>query len=167
MSKGLFRRTYLSAVIILLLPAAATAATPPTTSHRIGSGMLSGVALNATASTRTVTINLGDLPAGRDGEGWGKLRFGIQHTNSAATTVTAQFTCSYDGTTYYRRTTRSCASGTCSVYEQTDSNAVSGDQDFELEYDIRGCAKIQILLGGASAGASDLVTTEAVVIVGE
>lgn len=121
--------------------------------------MLSGVALNASAGTRTATITIA--------KSWAKLRFGIQFTRSAATSVTSQFTCSYDGTTYYRRTTKACSSGTCTLYEQSDDNPQSTSVNFEIEYDVRGCQKVQILLGGASAGASDLVTTQAVAIVGE
>jgi hypothetical protein len=121
--------------------------------------MLSAVALNAAAGTRTATITIA--------KNWAKLRFALQFTHNAATTVTSQFTCSYDGTTYYRRVTRECASGTCTVYEQSDSLAVTGDVDFELEYDVRGCEKVKLLLGGASAGASDLVTTQAVAITGD
>lgn len=156
----------LAAVAVLAAPLAAIASDNPLT-HRIGSGQLSGVALNAAAASRTVTIYLADLPSGRNSRGWGKLLFGVQYTYSAASAVTAQFTCSYDGTTYYRRTTRSCSSGTCTLYEQTDSNPVSASQDFEIEYDVRGCAAVKILLAGTGAGAGDLVTTQAVIVAGE
>jgi len=115
-----------------------------------------------------VTLHLGELPEARNGRGWAKLRFGIEYTYSAATTVTAQFTCSYDGTTYYRRTTKACSEGACTAYLQSETYTTGGaNAAIELEYDIRGCSVVKLLLGGASADGSDLVTTESVVIVGE
>lgn len=132
-------------------------------------GQLNGVALNAAAATRTVTVETSRFQQGRgDVAAYAKLRLGIALTQSACTTVTSAMTCSYDGgTTYYTRQTRACSSGTCSTYDMTDSNAVSGAETFELEYDIRGCTNVKVLLGGASCGGSDTVITQTVLIVGE
>lgn len=134
------------------------------------SGQLSGVALNAAEATRTVSV---DTFRSIQGQGsvaaYSKLRLGIAYTYSAATTVTSAMTCSYDGgTTYYKRQSRSCSSGTCNTFDLTDSNAISAaSETFELEYDIRGCTHVKFVLGGASADGSDLVTTQTVLIVGE
>lgn len=145
----------------LCVPALAFAQQALPTQAELQTGSdLTAVALNdATPANRTVTIKVAKR--------WSKLRLGIQFTHSAATTVDAQFSCSYDGTTYYRRTTRACSSGTCTLYEQTDSNPVAGDVDFEIEFDVRGCKRVQILLSGTSAGAGDLVTTQSILVVGE
>lgn len=159
------------AALAILVPSGAIAApapAPKTTVSVIPStatGMLSGAALNAaTAADRTATISISSR-----GTGWSKLRFGIAYTYSAGSTITAQFTCQYTtGGSYYRRTTRNCSSGDCAAFLWTDTHThASASVNFELEYDVRGCASVQLLLGGAGVDGSDLVTTEALLIVGD
>ena len=122
--------------------------------------MLEGVALNATEATRTLTLQVNQR--------WAKVRVAIFFTHSAATTVTATPKCSTEaGGTYANYQTRSCSSGTCSTFDMVDSNAVAGDEDFILEYDVRGCWEFDLVLSGASAGGSDLVDVQAVAVTGE
>jgi len=145
--------------IALLLACPSAFAAQDTTRVSTINEILTGIALNATEADRTMTVC--------HGRNWSKLKVGVDYTNSSATTVTAAPECSYDGTTYFAFTTLSCGSGTCSRFERTDSNAVSGDDEFEFEFDVRGCECTKIVFGGASADGSDLVTTQSVVVVGE
>lgn len=150
-------------ITALLLPSAAmadSAAKLRVAKYRNGSSMnlLSGVALNASAGTRTITLET---------DGFSKVRVLVNYTYAAATTVTAQFTCSLDGTTYGRLTSRATSSGAATVSAVTETYTTSAASAILVyEYDVRGCAKVQVLYGGASAGASDLVTVQAVAITG-
>lgn len=121
--------------------------------------LLDDIALNATAADRTITLTLDRKYA--------KVVIGIDFEHNAATTVTATPTVSYDGSVFFSKTTKSCASGTCTVYQRTDSNPVSGDEEFELEFDVRGLEKLKIVFAGASAGASDTIDVQAVAVVGD
>lgn len=159
---------FASFVLALALPASALAVSgdtqPPASGLRFRTAggsvdLLSGVALNAAAATRTITV-----PTGLK---FGKLRVGVAYTYSAATTVTATMTCSMDGTTYYRLMSRSCTLGACDDYKLTDTYTTSAaSQDYMLEYDVRGCNSVKVLFGGAGAGAGDLITVQATAIVG-
>ena len=147
-------------MIHALILSAALSAGAPTTQTSYLPDQLSGVALNATAATRTLDLTLRNK--------WAKLRVGVDYTNSAATTVTGVLSCSLvSGGTKYTFQTKACSSGTCSHYDRTDSNAVSGDEDFFFEFDIRGCWDASILFGGASADGSDVITTESVALTGQ
>lgn len=128
--------------------------------------ILDDVALNVTAASRTITLELGPEQLNKPwAGGWEKLRVGVFFTWAAASTVTAQFTCTKDGTNYTRLTTRSCSAGTCTVYLATDSYTTGGaSANFELEYDVRGCRKVKVLFDGASAGATDFVDVQATAV---
>lgn len=160
-------RRYLFLAILLVVPSVAGAA-QPTSHHFINDGstnkdnLLEGVALNATAADRTITLNMCDIGPGKDGECWTKLRIGIFYTYSAATTVTAQATCSIDGTNYARITSRSISGGAGTVSLFTDTYTTgAASANFTLEYGVELCQKVQIVFGGASADASDLVNVQA------
>lgn len=128
---------------------------------------LDGVALNAAAATRTVSATLTN-----DGETTGNAVYSkwlvtVDFTYTAATTVTAQFTCALDGTTYGRRTSTSTASGASTIYAETGTYTTGAASIIlNLEYDVRGCKAVKLLLGGASAGASDLVDVTWVAVAG-
>jgi hypothetical protein len=130
--------------------------------------ILEGVALNVTAASRTITLDLCNLEALNTKRAcYTKLTVHVFYTYSAATTLTGQFTCSVDGTNYTRKVTKSCSSGTCTVYNKSDSYTTSGASINQAwEYDVRGCAKVKVLFGGASADGSDLVNVQAVAIKG-
>lgn len=166
-----------AALALILAPTVAMAAPPSdsTTEHHyyvVTSGtrtvnLLDGVALNATAATRTITLLTADGVQADNAPGYTKLRVQVDYTWTAASTVTLTPTCSQDGTNYAAPTTRSCSSGTCTLYPQVDSRPVTASENFTVEYDIRGCRSFKVLFGGASAGASDLVTVMATAIVGQ
>jgi hypothetical protein len=127
--------------------------------------LLNQIALNVTAASRTITLSLGNMPAGRPGDGFNKLRVFVFYTYSAATTVTALFSCSLDGTNYGSLLSRSIVSGASTVSVVTDTYTTGGaNADLQYEYDVRGCASVQIVFGGASADGSDLVNVQAVAI---
>jgi hypothetical protein len=126
---------------------------------------LSGVALDATAATRTVTASF-DVKATNPAP-YSKWRVSVFYTYSAATTVTSVFSCSQDGTNYSSLTSRSIAAGASAVSIVTDTYTTGGaSANITLEYDVQGCRKAKVVLGGASAGAGDLVTVDWTAIVG-
>ena len=128
--------------------------------------VLEGVALNAAAATRTINIPLGTILPEPRSRGFNKIRVSLFLTRTAYTTVTAQFSCSHDGTNFARLTTRTCADGACAINLQSDTRTTSVSEEFTLEYDVRGCSDVRVLLGGASAGASDLVDAQVTAIIG-
>lgn len=126
---------------------------------------LSGVALNATAATRTLTASFDWQKTNL--APYTKWRVSVFYTYSAATTVTAVFSCSQDGTNYASLTSRSISAGASTVSIVTDTYTTSAaSADIMLEYDIQGCRKGKIVFGGASAGSGDLVTVDWVAVVG-
>lgn len=147
--------------IVLFLSASTTATQAQSTKTTLfpstHSSMLNGVALNAAAATRTSTIAVD--------RSWSTLRYGIAFTRAAATTVDATVSCTYKETAY-QLTTYSCTAGVCTVYERTYSNPQATSANFEMQLATKGCDSLTIVLSGTSAGASDLVTTEAVAVVG-
>ena len=134
---------------------------PSTLSVKITSDeMLSGVALNAAAGSRTITINVR--------RSWAKLRLGVAYTYSAATSVTLTPSCLYEASgTAYALSTRNCTSGACELAPQTDVETGTASWTREIEYDVRGCHQFKVVFsGGGSPGAGDLITTEAVAVTG-
>ncbi|KKN71046.1 hypothetical protein LCGC14_0424630 [marine sediment metagenome] len=131
-------------------------------SHNI----LSGVALNASPAARTITLTLGAMPPGGQGSGFDKLRAFVFFTQSAASSVTALFSCSLDGTNFGSLTSRKITDGASALSIVTDTHLTGVDADLAIEYDTRGCAKVKILFGGAGAGVGDLVDIQAVSIGG-
>lgn len=149
----------------LLAPSLALSAPAPSADTAQANNALSGVALNASAGTRTLTASF-DYKAGVPAP-FTKWRVSVFYTYSAATTVTAVFSCAQDGTNYASLTSRSIAAGASTVSIVTDTYTTSGaSADLMLEYDIQGCAKAKIVFGGASAGAGDLITVDWVAVVG-
>lgn len=149
----------------LLAPSLAMAQIAPAAATLDADNALSGVALNATAATRTVT-GVFDAKAAAPSP-YTKWRVSVFFTYAAATTVTAVFSCSTDGTNYASLTSRSISAGASTVSIVTDTYTTgAASADIMLEYDIQGCRKAKVLLGGASAGASDLVTVDWVAVVG-
>lgn len=154
------------ALIALLLPSLAQAGGEgPWAATQHVDNALAGVALNASAATRTVTGTFQQNAA--NVSPYTKWRVLVFFTYAAATTVTAVFSCSEDGTNYASLTSRSITAGASTVSILTDTYTTGGaSADFALEYDIAGCRKAKVVLGGASAGATDLVTVDWVASVG-
>jgi hypothetical protein len=152
---------------LLVAPAVANAAVQPYTNAIVFDNALSAVALNASAGLRTITKS---LAAGQDqAPGYSKARLFIDFTWAAAATVTVVFSCSADGTHYHQLGGRSVSGATASVSGITDSYDTSAHQSVQipmLEYDLRGCKSGQWVLSGASAGSSDLVTVDLVLVTG-
>lgn len=155
-----------TSLILALAPSLAIAApVTPAADTAQANNALSAVALNASAGTRTVTATFDYVPT--NPAPFTKWRVSVFFTYNAATTVTGVFSCSQDGTNYASLTSRSIAAGASTVSIVTDTYTTGGaSADFMLEYDIQGCRKAKLVLGGASAGASDLVTVDWVAVVG-
>lgn len=116
-------------------------------------------ALNAAAATRTVTAILTHDGTTSGRPVYSKLAVTAVYVYSAATTVTVQFSCARDGTNYGRRTSTSTVAGASTIYAETGTYTTGAASiNLDLEYDVRGCASVQLLFGGAGAGAGDLVT---------
>lgn len=129
---------------------------------------LDGVALNAAAASRTATINTRRL--------WGKLVFTLDYTYSAATAVTVTMTCDIGGGAYGSLTART--TGTTTMYTRAVTDTVcdnDGATDapacasatLNLEYDVRACDNVKLLVGSTAGGASDLIDGYVSLVVGQ
>lgn len=115
-----------------------------------GTKLLDGVALNAgSAADRTVTVNL--PPNGA------KVCLLVELTRTAATTVDIAVQVSMDGTTYVPLQSGAISGGTRTLSDFTDSKTVSGNDEFGVEYDLRGWRHANFVFSGTSAGGSDTV----------
>ncbi len=126
--------------------------------------LLEGVALNATVGTRTVTVTLGltNYPAP-----YSKILVGVFFTWAAASTVTAVYSCSLDGTNFATKTSRAITAGAGTISLFGDTYTTGGaSADLLLELDVRGCRAIKIVFGGADAGVSDLVNVQMTALAG-
>ena len=149
--------------VLLLWPALALAQEAPVTRVDIQNNAISAGALNA-APTLTVDLASRHLSS----SAWSKARLGVTYTYNAATTVTTAFYCAIDGTNYTQVVSRSVAGGTATVSALTDSITTgAANQAYMLEYDVRGCKKAKWVFGGASGGASDLVTVDLALVAGK
>jgi hypothetical protein len=153
-----------SLVVALALLTASTSSAAPLATVVDANNALSGVALNASAATRTVQATFGSPTSPSPFTKW---RVSVFFTYNAASTVTAVFSCSVDGTNYASLTSRSITAGASTVSIVTDTYTTGGaSANIMLEYDIQGCRAAKVVLGGASAGASDFVTVDWSAVVG-
>lgn len=159
-------RRLLLLLVLTIVPSLAAAADqgfpiPKVFKTAAGSqNLLDDVALNAAdATTRTITLTLNKQ--------YSKALVKVFFTWGAASTVTATPTLSQDGTNYASKTTKACVSGACTVSKRVDTYTTGGvSANIELEFDVAGQESLKVLLGGASAGGSDLVDVQATAIVG-
>lgn len=119
---------------------------------------LSGVALNASAATRTITI----VPA----QQYARVLFTVNFTYAAATTVTITPTCTDSAsTTKGSILSGNVASGVSTDVAYTRSVATgSASMNFQWNFGIAGEHTCSFVFAGASAGASDLVTVSATLV---
>ena len=128
--------------------------------------LLDAAPLNGTADSLTVIV--------RPGQKYAKLEVNVDYTYSAATAVTIVMSCTkidgqppVAGSTYFRRTSSSTASGTRTVYLLSETHTtVAASASYTVEYGVRTCDKVKLVFSGASAGAGDLVTVTAQGVVG-
>lgn len=156
---------YIISAILMIASTALAQEQGYLTVSKVTSG--SDLDLSAAAASRTITATLTHDNTATGRPVYAKWMVIADYTYSAASTVTAQFTCSLDGTTYGRRTSTSTSAGASTIYKETGTyttDAASGT--LTLEYDIRGCKRAQLLLGGAGAGASDLIDWSWVAVAG-
>jgi len=118
-----------------------------------GINLLSSVALNASSSARTVTVNT---------NGYKNVTLCFQTTRAAYTSVSVTPTCSVDGGTTYSSipsTFVDSGVGTNTAYSDTINSSVSFNMC--LIYDINSCDKMKFVFAGTGAGSSDTVTAQA------
>jgi hypothetical protein len=126
--------------------------------------VLAAVALNAAAGTRTVTLSLN--------KSWTRVRFTINFTRSAATTVTCTPTMrtstGVPGTTIAKSAPQSysVSAGIATASDLVISKTTSVTGNFIFDVDVDGAVDADFVFGGASAGGSDLVTVHALATVG-
>ena len=156
---GIKLKAFAAALFLLALGANA-----PSTQVRLSqnSEHLSAVRLDeADADDRTVTLSIKQK--------WAKIRFGVAYTFGAATSVVLTPSCSSDkGVTYKSLITRSCTAGSCESNVMTDVESSGASFAYWWEYDVRGCTHWKIVLSaGGSPTSADIVTTQAIAVVGD
>ena len=111
--------------------------------------LLTAVALNGAAGTRTFTID--------NSEGYSRLRLYSQFTHANTGTLTSAFTASYDsGTTLYTIMDDGATLGAGNAYV-TASLSADADQTFSI--DVRGMPYIScVVVHGGSPASGDLLT---------
>ena len=119
--------------------------------QRLGT-LLDEVAGNAAAASRTFEI---------DCTVFDQVGLTVVYTQSAGTAVTIQLYRSYDGGTTWGRIQAGAlgASGTDSVSDYTISNAVSGNESYDIgPIDMRLADRLKCVVGVTNGGASDKIT---------
>lgn len=107
--------------------------------------LLDGVALNAAAASRTLTLDLKKQ--------YSKLLVVVNLTRSAATDLSVTPSLSLDGVVYAQFVLNSA--GTLTNYAPV--KAVSGNDVIPFEFDVRGLESIKMVFAGTSGGGSDLI----------
>lgn len=159
----MFVKRFLVLVALLGLPTVALAKKADTVQqvfHVTAAGsqnLLNGVACSAAEADLTVTLTL------KSGLARTELSVFFTDTDSS-TTFTVTPTCSMDASTYASYTTRSCASGTCTVTAMSDSFA-AGDANYKVSYDVSPCKSVKFVLA-CSASNSDSFIVQAVSLTG-
>lgn len=121
--------------------------------------VLEQVAGNAAVGSRTYTAQLDRQYA------WLKAK--IFYTYSAGSAIVITLSCAGDGnaadssTTYHyaQPTTRSCSSGTCTLYKQSETFATGSashtDPGIEVTYPVSGCVRAKVVISITSGDAND------------
>lgn len=112
--------------------------------------VLNGVAANAAAGSRTITLPV---------HGLSRLVVSVEFTRSAGTAVV--LTPSYsldDGETYARLTSTSVLDGAGTVSTYSDTRTTSASENIGLSYDVAGMDYFKIVFTVTGGGASDLLT---------
>lgn len=116
--------------------------------------LLSGIALNATQGTRTITLPI----AGRN-----RVSIQVNLTRVAATTLTMQCKASVDGGfTFGDITDQIVTAGNGQITPHVWTETVSGNTNTVLDLWAGTYDSLQCFFGGASAGGSDLITVYAI-----
>lgn len=158
--------------LLFLMPSVAFADVASMKSHEFDQAaeVLDGVAMNAAAATRTMT-----LPTRYR---YSKIKVGISYTTSACSDLPIVVTCATDsaGAIDGVTTLRSCSAGSCDFLPITEyycrdaGSYACATGENNLEYDAQGCYEMVVVVGGASGGTacdgSDLVDAVAVGLVG-
>jgi hypothetical protein len=130
--------------------------------------LLEGVALNASAALRTITVPIAQVKAA-GGDGFDKLVVAVEFTWAAASTVVLTPTLSIDGgSTYVADTNTVFTAGAGAIAARVDTYTTGGaSATFRSTFDVPGCTHYKIVFSGASGGATDLIDVQAVLVGGD
>lgn len=116
--------------------------------------LLDAVALNSAAASLTVIIPTGKKVS--------EVEVDLQiTTDGGLTAVTATISCNKVGSVYATRTTESCASGTCTLYQKTWTYGPTTGDVISIQYDARTCENVKVIINDAGADAGDTVVLNA------
>lgn len=119
--------------------------------------ILDGVALNATASARTLTLPLDQK--------FNRVKVTIELTRSAATTLDATVSGTLGGgSTAAEIQSGAISSGVRTLSDLSDSKTVAGSVNIITEFDVAGLDSLELVFSGTSGGGSDLIDVYAVAI---
>jgi len=156
------RFKFIPLILGMLFPAVLVAAPKSPTSHafqKLHRTLINGIALNATASTRTFEVTEQEV------QGYGLLDVYINHTNSAATDVQMDCNASNDaGATDFAIQSCSITAGVCTSTDANWTKAVAASDTWVWRIDILGFPRVNCVFSGTSAGGSDTVTVTAIAI---
>ena len=159
----------LTAIALLLTPVIASAANQGDANSKLlacsskyvtcpsvpttDTNLLEAAPLNGVASTLTVSVDL-RLGSTTNRAPFTQAKIAIQHVHSNATTVTATYYCSLDGTNYSQATSRAvnAGAGAVSLFVDTVAGAVTADP--LVVVDIAACRKFRVVLAGTGAPAA-------------
>lgn len=114
--------------------------------------VIDAVAANAAEASRTAEINCINTEF---------LGLGISIDWAAASALNAQLYKSPDGgTTWYHVHSISVSAGTGTLSEYTATHAVTADDSYYLDLDVRNCTDVKVVLSATGGGATDLLTCQ-------
>jgi hypothetical protein len=123
--------------------------------------MLEGVALNAAAATRTLTLS----PEGQYVKAL--ILVDLSWTAAADVSITPSASLGDSTVTAPMTVAVTAGDGTITIVDRVDIKAVSADDQFLVEYDIRGMNTLSLVFAGTSGGASDTIDVYATLVAGE
>ena len=146
--------------VAMAAPSAPTTRTKwfPNASSTNRFNLLEGVALNAAAATRTITVTLNNK--------YSEIKVIIDLTRSASTDMTFAFSGSFDGTKFGDVTSRKISTGVTTISQMTESNPGTASRTLLITWDVLGLNAAKIVFGGTAADGSDLVDVQVVAVVG-
>ena len=151
--------TAIVAALLLSLPALAAPAPVGANVVEERGVVLSAVAANAVAATRTFTVT-------NTGGSGGMLILWANFTWSAASAVTMTCSASNDaGATLYALQDGATAAGVQTLTDAVKSKAVTASKKWPMRFDILGFSFVSCVYAATGGGASDLMTMRASVVV--
>ena len=130
------------------------------TNYSVSAVLLNGVACNASAAARTITLNHGTVASETNrGFGWGLASLYVKFVRSAATNVTMVCTESPDGgTTDYTPQATETINGVHTSINSSWLKTTSVSANWPWRVDLHGSVETECVFSCASGGGSDTLT---------